>query len=424
MRRLFFAWALVFPALLLSLQAKAGAGNAPCDTSFYYGTICPGQTFFIAGHIYDSQNPAGVVVLPEASWDGTDSVVVVQFALAPPVTHLIEGSYCQNEALVVNGRIYDAAHPSGTELLPGGAAGGCDSLIVVQLVFSSAAQYHLQQTICSNDTVWVNDQAYDQHYYLGMETIPGGAANGCDSVILVDLSVLPVPAGTFSTRLCPGEKILVIGSEYDEIRRSGLEVLPGAAANGCDSLVYVEITFSEPPSTTDFLGPDQVLNLGDSVCVSLPPDLNAVQTTWKTTLPCSGPDCSAVCFLAVQRQSIICTITDTSGCLFSDTIRFELTKKRLVYIPNVFSADALPPNNQFSIFTGINGARVEKLEVYDRWGSLVYKATDFIPGDENSSWNGTAGGQLLPAGVYLYAVSMVYPDGLAEILTGTVTLIR
>ncbi|MCC6280988.1 MAG: gliding motility-associated C-terminal domain-containing protein [Saprospiraceae bacterium] len=424
MQRLLFAWAIIFPALLLSFQAKAGAGNAPCDTSFFYASVCPGQTFFIAGNIFDFQNPDGVVVLPEASWDGSDSVVVVQLSLAPPVTHVIEGNFCQNEALYINGQIYDAGHPSGTELLPGGAAGGCDSMIVVNLFFLSPALNHLQQSICSNDTVWVNNQPYDQYYYLGMETIAGGAANGCDSVILVDLSVLPAPTDTFSMRLCPGEKIVIIGSEYNETRPAGLEILPGAAANGCDSLVYVELTFFDPPSIPAFLGQDQAANLGDSICISIPEDINVAQIRWATTLPCADSDCRSVCFQAEKRQSLICTITDENQCVFSDTVRIEVTKNRPVYIPNVFSVEAAPPNNRFNIFPGINGAFANWMVLYDRWGSLVYSVKDFTPGDENKGWDGNINGTVAPPGVYAYAVEILYPDGLTEILSGTVTLVR
>lgn len=424
MQRLLFAWAVIFPALLLSFQAKAGAGNTPCDTSFFYASICPGQTFFIAGNVFDIQNPSGTVLIPGASWDGMDIVVVVELTITPPATQRIEGNFCTNEALFINGQVYDATRPAGTEVLPGAAYSGCDSVIIINLVFASPVQVNLQQTICSNDTIWVNNQAYDQYYYLGMETIAGGAINGCDSVILVDLNVLPAPVDTFSALLCPGEKVTVHGSEYHAGRTSGIEILPNAALNGCDSLVYVEVSFTDPPVLPAFLGDDRISNLGDSVCIALPEDVSVVQISWAPDIPCANADCSAVCFQAAQRRVLVCTITDTNQCMFSDTIRIDVTKNRPVYIPNVFSTEAAPPNNRFNIFPGINGTLANWMLIYDRWGSLVYSAKAFIPGDENNGWDGTINGKMAPPEVYSYAVELLYPDGQTEILSGTVTLIR
>ncbi len=371
MRTFQWAWALVISALLLSVQAKAGAEIAPRDTSFFNNTICPGQSLFIAGTIFDAQNLSGKVVLPGASWDGTDSVVVVDLMLSPPVTQVIEASYCSNQALVVNGQIYDAGHPSGMELLPGGALGGCDSLIPIDLHFLSPAQFHLQQTICNNDTVWVNNQAYDLYYYLGMETVEGGAAIGCYSVILVDLTVLPTARDTFLSTLCPSAFIKINGTTYDEEHPEGIERLPNAAANGCDSLIYVQISFFDPLVEPDFLGEDLSVGLGDPVCIAVPEDLTTSSIEWLHASLCPDTVCSSVCFWATRTQWVICTIIDGNGCSFSDSVLVEVSETRPVYIPNVFNPDAPQPNNRFQVYSGIPGTRINWLKVCDRWGSLV-----------------------------------------------------
>jgi len=418
------AWALVISALLLSVQAKAGAEIAPCDTSFFNNTICPGQSLFIAGNIFDVQNLTGEVVFPGASWDGTDSVVVVNLVLSPPVTEVIEASYCNNQALVVNGQVYDAAHPSGMELLPGGALGGCDSLILIDLHFLSPAQFHLQQTICNNDTVWVNNQAYDQYYYLGMETVEGGAANGCDSVILVDLTVLPTARDTFLSTLCPSDFLTINGTTYDEKHPEGVERLPNAAANGCDSLIYVQISFFDSMVEPDFLGENQSVNLGDSVCIALPDDLTLSSIEWQHVSLCPDTACSSVCFWATRDQWVICTLMDDNGCSFSDSVLVEVSTTRPVYIPNVFNPDGAPPNNRFQVYSGIPGTRIQWLRVFDRWGSLVYAAKDALPDTENAGWDGTIRGELAQPDVFTYTLELLFPGGEKEIRSGTVTVVR
>ena len=126
MKRLICALIHVISALALPVWAAASAVFAPCDTNFFQASICPGQSVFIGGNIYDEQNLSGITVLPEASWDGTDSVLIVNLTILPTVLNQITATYCKNEALFINGHIYDASNPSGTELLPGAAAGGCE----------------------------------------------------------------------------------------------------------------------------------------------------------------------------------------------------------------------------------------------------------------------------------------------------------
>jgi len=418
------AWALVISALLLSVQAKAGAEIAPCDTSFFNNTICPGQSLFIAGNIFDAQNLTGEVVLPGASWDGTDSVVVVSLVLSPPVTAVIEASYCSNQALVVNGQVYDAGHPSGMELLSGGAVGGCDSLILIDLHFLLPAQFHLQQTICNNDTVWVNNQAYDQYYYLGMETVEGGAANGCDSVILVDLTVLPTARDTFLSTLCPSDFLAINGTTYDEKHPEGVERLPNAAANGCDSLIYVQISFFDSLVEPDFLGENKSVNLGESVCIEVPEDLNIPYIEWQQASLCPDSPCSSVCFWATQNQWVVCTLMDDNGCSFSDSVFVKVSGTRPVYIPNVFSPDGQPPNNRFEVYSGIPGTSIHWMKVFDRWGSQVFAAEDVVLETENAAWDGKIRGGLAQPDVYTYALELLFPDGAKEIKSGTVTVVR
>jgi len=340
------------------------------------------------------------------------------------VTQVINASYCSNQALVVNGQVYDAAHPSGMELLPGAAVGGCDSLIVIDLLFLSPAPFYLQQTICNNDTVWVNNQAYDQYYYLGMETVEGGAANGCDSIILVDLTVLPTAVDTFLSTLCLSAFLRINGTTYDEQHPEGVEILPNAAANGCDSLIYVQISFFDPLVEPDFLGEDRSVNLGESVCIEVPGDLITTSIAWQQASLCPDTVCSSVCFWATRNQWVICTITDVNNCSFSDSVLVEVSTTRPVYIPNVFNPDAPPPNNRFQVFSGIPDTRINWLKVFDRWGSMVYLAKDALPDTEDAGWDGTIRGGLAQPDVYTYAMELLFPDGTKEIRSGTVTVVR
>lgn len=415
---------VILSALVLPFQAAASAEFMPCDTNFFQISICQGQSVFIAGETYDAQNPSGISILPEASWDGTDSVLIINLTVLPPAVHLINASYCNNEALFVNGHIYDASNPSGTEFLPGAAYMGCDSIININLNFLPEANYHLQQTICAGDTLWVNNQAYDQFYYLGMEVMAGGAINGCDSTILVDLRVLPTPKDTIHQSLCPYETLWINGTSYGFDRPSGLEIYPNAAINGCDSLVYIQLEFSSPPSKLDFLGPDQSIFLGDSVCFAILSDFIPESIHWQPAFPCTNTDCTGICLQALQNQTISASIIDSNQCMFSDTASIRVSKERPIYIPNVFAPNAETPNNHFGVYSSVPIQNINWLVVHDRWGSLIYEAQNLAPDSAEKAWNGTINGKIAPSGVYAYAFEFLFPDGTTEVKSGMVTLVR
>ena len=424
MQRCVSIFILALSVFALPVWAVASAGTALCDTSFLNLSICPGQSVFIAGNTYDAQNNSGTSILTEASWDGTDSVVVVNLTLMAPVLNHITSTFCSNQALIVNGHVYDADSPNGVELLPGAANSGCDSMIVVDLIFLSASNHHLVQTICNGDTVWVNNQAYDEHYYLGMETIVTGAANGCDSVILVDLTILTTPSDTLRQILCPNETLKINGIDYNIDHPFGSELLPNAASNGCDSIIYVELTFSSPPAISDFLGPDQSVNVNDSTCISIPSDLNIVSVAWFPASNCTATNCSSICFSALEHQVFSATIIDQNNCAFADTVLIKVSKDRPIYFPNAFSPTATAPNNQFFLFPGTSVTNINWMQIYDRWGSLIYETRDFSPAESSRAWDGNVRGRPGEPGVYAFAFEVLYPDGLLEVRTGSVTLIR
>ena len=62
--------------------------------------------------------------------------------------------------------------------------------------------------------------------------------------------------------------------------------------------------------------------------------------------------------------------------------------------------------------------------IFDRWGAKVFEEDNFGPADPNAGWDGTVGGKLAPAGVYVYFAEMQCPTGGVFMREGTVVLVR
>jgi len=100
----------------------------------------------------------------------------------------------------------------------------------------------------------------------------------------------------------------------------------------------------------------------------------------------------------------------------SNTIAVE--KPLTLYAPNAFSPDGDGVNDFFSVKG--QGADNFSLEVYNRWGQMVYQSDDL-----NEEWNGDYRGSQVPMGTYVYQVKAVNVSGdNTMVKKGTVVLVR
>ena len=88
------------------------------------------------------------------------------------------------------------------------------------------------------------------------------------------------------------------------------------------------------------------------------------------------------------------------------------------------SPDPGDPNGSNSVFLPrIKGVRDDgfKMQVFDRWGHLLFESND-----KEVGWNGRHfnSGKLMPAGVYVYKLELVYISGQQTTVVGDVNLIR
>ncbi len=152
----------------------------------------------------------------------------------------LQGVRCHSDSLVVNGRVYNAGRPTGTEILTG--ANGCDSIVSINLSFLPPATSTLSFDICPDEMITVHGIVFDAGRLSGIVVIPGAGAQGCDSTVTINLRLLPAPEYNLNRSICPDEQLIVNGTVYNAQRTSGVEIFPGAAANGCDSIVRIQLS--------------------------------------------------------------------------------------------------------------------------------------------------------------------------------------
>ncbi len=125
------------------------------------------------------------------------------------------------------------------------------------------------------------------------------------------------------------------------------------------------------------------------------------------------------------------SIVDGDDCLYEKSFDLSAVSDNIsacvpIYIPNIFSPNNDGINDMFSIFVdAVSGIEnIISLQVYSRWGALLFEQNNFIPDNGTTGWNGEHKGSLLNTGVYVYKIMLAFEDGSTLLMSGDVTLLR
>lgn len=118
---------------------------------------------------------------------------------------------------------------------------GCDSIVTMDLQLLQPRIYTLYDTVCGGIT-WQNE-----HYAVSgtySHTIAGGASNGCDSTVMLQLTVRPEHAIQLTDTVLRGAGYSRHGFNLTEAKtqKSGVHSLYLKSEHGCDSTVLLHLT--------------------------------------------------------------------------------------------------------------------------------------------------------------------------------------
>jgi gliding motility-associated-like protein len=147
---------------------------------------------------------------------------------------------------------------------------------------------------------------------------------------------------------------------------------------------YVVVHLESPP----VLRPDTTLCYDDALRIERPREL----LTWEWS---NGSQQSAI---DVTEPSVITLKGATNFCVFEDSVEvsFLSCKACDIFVPNVFSPNDDGENDVWHAFLPCRWLRY-RLEVYDRWGSLV-----FASADPEATWDGNVKGMPALPGVFVW----------------------
>ncbi len=116
-------------------------------------------------------------------------------------------------------------------------------------------------------------------------------------------------------------------------------------------------------------------------------------------------------------------IRDANGCEAEASILLTVRPEGKIFVPNAISPNEDGTNDRFVIFDSGSIANISAMRIFDRWGGLVYEATNLAANSSDRAWDGRKGGQLMPAGVYIYAAEVEWVNGTTSVLQGEISII-
>jgi gliding motility-associated-like protein len=191
---------------------------------------------------------------------------------------------------------------------------------------------------------------------------------------------------------------------------------------GCVQDLPLFVPLGETPFLD--LGGVQSIFSGDSVLLNFNTSLTPDLISWSPVSMVSCASCPSTYAFPPVDQYITLTLTDTAGCVATDSVLIRVFVPKRVYIPTVFSPNGDQINDVFYIQAGEFAVSIDYLLVVDRWGNAVYELSDFPANDPDFGWDGTLNGREMFPAVFTYLTHIRFTDGEVLPFSGTVTLIR
>ena len=194
-------------------------------------TVFNGQTLTVAGTYRDTF----VTSL------GCDSFVVLTLNVNPAkTTNLPDRIFCQGQSTTFNGQTITT---SGTYRDTIVTSLGCDSFLILNVIVNPVKTTPISQAICNGTSIVFNGQTIST---AGTYRDTLTTSLGCDSFIVLTVTIKPTPTTNIAQAICNGTSIVFNGQT---ITTAGTYRDTLVTSLGCDSFIVLTVTLNPTPTT-------------------------------------------------------------------------------------------------------------------------------------------------------------------------------
>lgn len=219
-------------------------------------------------------------------------------------------------------------------------------------ILSAIPVTNTADTICFGENYMIGDSTFTE---TGNYDVHFTSFFGCDSLVNLDLSVLTIDTAMIEETICIGESYSVGDSTFTT---TGIYEVYRAGASRCDSLYLIDLTIVEPVSET------VVANICEGESYNLGTNMYNISGTYTDTIPSVSTGCDSIVFLTLNVITVDAQVAQTSDTINCDNPIITIdgsgssNDAGTVYEWSIIAADAdalITPTNQNTVQVNNNG---------------------------------------------------------------------
>lgn len=363
----------------------------PLQQSILDETICQGVSYSFGGQDYTEE---GSFVGVFTDIHGCDSTVTLNLTVLPELISELNLSICQGQQYEFGGQQYSE---SGTYTYSTQNAQGCDSTITLNLTVNPVEEYEFTISICEGESYNFNGELVETaNTYSAMLQ----SAEGCDSLVILELIVHPLFESTQSVEICTGGSFFYDGQE---LTTNGIYPFVFQSVSGCDSVINIDLFVHPVPAAPVLSSNSPVSCPGDIVSFSMPELANSTYQ-WYGPAGFSSQEPENELSLNLPQMGSYFGYYVLNSCP-SDTsyVVLDITN---IYgfddfdFPNVISPNNDGINDELQIKEYFKTCQDFELSIYNRWGNKVFSQSYDSPDFAGH----TPSGNVLAEGVYYFVL--------------------
>ncbi len=201
-------------------------------------SICQGEAFLFNGqNLTASGSYRDTLFAP----NGCNQYVVLNLAVEDTIQTVLNRTICPGDSFLFNGQNLAVAGSYRDTLV---GSNGCNQYVILDLSIDEKIESSISAAICESDAyIFGNQELRTAGQYERTLT----ASNGCDSLVVLDLAILPTLTTALSETICNGSSLDFMGQT---LTQTGIYSATLTGANGCDSVLNMSLVVAESPETT------------------------------------------------------------------------------------------------------------------------------------------------------------------------------
>jgi len=373
-------------------------------------SICPDETIVFGERILCKP---GIYVDTFTNASGCDSIVALRLELISEKFTNVIAEMCDTEVYIINGDTLTVGGIYDYDLV---AASNCDSTVTLTLIVNPSYDQKVTEEICEGG---IFNFGNDELSEAGTYSYSGSTTLGCDSLVVLELSVLSDSEYAFIDTICQGETypfgsvdLTLPGIYFDTLTND----------NGCDSIIILEL---EVGRNLTRINVNEELEEEFGETIILKPNIQGgdlIVSEWY----------EADQFIS-EELILNYTVTDDNWIYFESTnelfcvaIDSVFIRSRIdidIYFPNMITPNGDGLNDFFNIGASPT-LKTSQMNIYDRWGNLIYVGPTTEDRQITAGWDGTRAGTPVEIGTYAYLVRVEFINGDKEVYAGEIQVLR